>query len=194
MYDIEEIKKKLESHLSAKRYTHTIGVAYTAAALAMRYNADMDKALLAGLLHDCAKEYKADELIQKCKRAGISLNSDELSSPQIIHAIYGEYMARERYNITDKDILGAIRWHTTGKKDMSLLEKIIFTADYIEPGRCEADNLSSVRPLAFDDITRAVYEISKDTVDYLSSKSRHIDKHTIECYRYLEENYKVGEF
>ena len=91
MIDIENIRKRLHKHLPAARYNHTIGVAYTAASLAMRHDCDIERALLAGLLHDCAKEYKSDELIDKCSKAGIKLSSSELNSPQIIHAIYGVY-------------------------------------------------------------------------------------------------------
>ena len=191
MIDIENIRKRLHKHLPAARYNHTIGVAYTAASLAMRYDCDIERALLAGLLHDCAKEYKSDELIDKCSKAGIELSKSELNSPQIIHAIYGVYMAKNIYNIDDEDILSSIRWHTTGKADMSLLEKIVFTADYIEPGRCEAKNLELVRHVAFEDITKAVYIISEDTIDYLKKKERLVDEHTIECYKWIKDNYDI---
>ena len=191
MIDIENIRKRLHKHLPAARYNHTIGVAYTAASLAMRYDCDIERALLAGLLHDCAKEYKSDELVDKCNKAGIKLSTSELNSPQIIHAIYGVYMAKNIYDINDEDVLSSIRWHTTGKADMSLLEKIVFTADYIEPGRCEAKNLELVRHVAFEDITKAVYIISEDTIAYLKKKERLVDEHTIECYKWIKDNYDI---
>ncbi len=188
MIDIDNIRKKLHKKLPTNRYNHTIGVAYTAAALAMRYDIDIEKALIAGLLHDCAKEYKTNELIEKCNKDGIVLSSSELNSPQIVHAIYGIYMARNKYDITDEDILSSIRWHTTGKADMSLLEKIVFTADYIEPGRCEAKNLDIVRHLAFEDLTKAVYIISRDTIAYLKEKGLSVDEHTVECFEWIKGN------
>ncbi len=193
MIDIDNIRKRLHKKLPTNRYNHTIGVAYTAAALAMRYDIDIEKALIAGLLHDCAKEYKTSELVEKCNKDGIVLSSSELNSPQIVHAIYGVYMAKNKYDITDEDILSSIRWHTTGKADMSLLEKIVFTADYIEPGRCEAKNLDIVRHLAFEDLTKAVYIISRDTIAYLKEKGLSVDEHTLECFEWIKGNYDLSD-
>ena len=88
-YNTEKIRQKLEKNLSASRYQHTLGVAYTAACLAMRYGEDPEKALTAGLLHDCAKEYKEKELLKMAPDAGVVLTKSELNAPQVLHAVLG---------------------------------------------------------------------------------------------------------
>ncbi len=185
--DIKFIKKKLSLALSEKRYEHSIGVAYTAAALAMRYGEDMYKAELAGLLHDCAKHYSNEELIRLCNQAGEALTESELASPQILHAIYAPYLARKRYGIEDGYILSALRWHTTGKENMSLLDKIIFVADFIEPNRYRHDGLDCIRKLAFEDIDMASYQITESTIQYLSKHNIHIDEMTLKCYNWFRK-------
>ena len=101
-------------------------------------------------------------------------------APQILHAVYAPFLAKKNYNIEDKDILSAIRWHTTGKKNMSMLEKIVFVADYIEPNRKKLPGLDEIRTLAFHDIKKAVKRISKSTIEYLSSQNMYIDRFTYE--------------
>ena len=101
-------------------------------------------------------------------------------APQILHAIYAPYLAKKDYKIEDKDILSAIRWHTTGKKDMTMLEKIVFVADYIEPNRKKLPDLDRIRTLSFHDISEAVKVIAKSTIEYLGSQGMYIDKFTYE--------------
>lgn len=185
---IENLREKLKKNLSASRYEHTLGVAYTAACLAMRYGEDAEKAEIAGLLHDCAKEYKDKELLKLGEEFHRSFTEEEKKTPQIWHAILGPYAASKKYGITDTGILEAIRWHTTGKADMTLLEKIVFTADYIEPNRNKANNLPEMRSLAFSDLTYCVYRISEDTLAYLKKKDIPADKMTKACYDWLKEN------
>jgi len=186
--DIAKIREKLKKNLSDARYQHTLGVAYTAACLAMRYDADPLKAETAGLLHDCAKQYKDKELLKVCMEKGFPLGEEEKKAPQILHAIYGPSLAEKVYDVHDREILDAIRWHTTGKPDMNLLEKIIFTADYIEPNRYKSDNLNIVRPLAFQDLTACIFKITGDTLIYLEQKGYFIDQMTKTCYDWLKEN------
>ena len=124
------------------RYEHTLGVSYTCMALAMRYSANLDQAEMAGLLHDCAKRYDDATIICKCQEHGIELTEGELRAPAVIHAKLGAWMAEHKYGITDPEVLSAIACHTTGKPAMSLLDKILYVADYIEPRRDKAPNLS----------------------------------------------------
>lgn len=112
-----------------------MGVMYTAASLAMCYGADIQKALTAGLLHDCGKYCPAEEQIRLCGRYGIDLTRSELEMPALIHARLGAYLAEHEYGIKDREILDAVTYHTTGRPGMSMLEKIIYIADYIEPNR-----------------------------------------------------------
>ena len=186
--EFEKLREKLEKALSAKRYNHTLGVAYTAACLAMRYGVDPEKAELAGLLHDCAKEYSVKEMIEVGERNGLSFTKADLDAPQVLHAVIGPFVAGSRYGVTDPEILSAIRWHTTGHADMTLLEKIIFTADYIEPNRDKAEDLPVVRPLSFRDLTACVFRITEDTLSYLKKKQVPVNPGTMECYEWLKEN------
>ena len=184
--NIDLIKANLKEKLPKKRYEHTLGVAYTAAALAMCYGEDILKAELAGILHDVAKAKKSFELKDDMKgyidpyTDGDYVALIANKAPQILHAIYAPYLAKKDYKIEDKDILSAIRWHTTGKKDMTMLEKIVFVADYIEPNRKKLPDLDRIRTLSFHDISEAVKVIAKSTIEYLGSQGMYIDKFTYE--------------
>ena len=135
MADLEKIRCELKKQLKKERYIHTIGVMYTAASIAMRYGEDIEKAMTAGLLHDCGKFAPAGEQIRLCKKYELPLKESELEMPALIHAKLGAYLAKEAYKVCDGEILNAILYHTTGRPDMTMLEKIVFLADYIEPGR-----------------------------------------------------------
>ncbi len=185
--DILEYRRKLKKKLSETRYEHSLSVAFTSVCLAMRYGYPLDKAEVAGLLHDCAKCYADSEFIHKCEKHGIFLSEDEKKAPAVLHAKYGAWMAREKYGIHDEEILSAIACHTTGKPDMGLLDKILYVADYIEVRRDKADNLAEMRRLAFIDIDEAVYQIVKGTLAYLNAKGSPIDTMTKNTFDDLEE-------
>lgn len=175
---IPVIRKKLKKKLDPARYEHSLSVSYTAVALAMRYGYNLDKAELAGLLHDCARQYDNQTLFVKCIEKTIPVTADEEKSKVLLHAKYGSYMAEHKYGITDPEILSAIQYHTTGKPDMSLLEKIIYIADYIEPRRNKAANLDHMRRLAFVDLDQALYEIMNGILEYLRESGAAIDSMT----------------
>ena len=184
---INAIKKKIKAVLDKDRYRHTLGVAYTAACMAMNEGSDMEQAYLAGLLHDCAKCMSNEEKYRLCKEKGIELTESELANPSLVHAKLGACLAKDKYGIEDDDIIASIRSHTTGEPDMSLLQKIIYTADYIEPGRDTAPDLASIRQLAFRDLDRAVYVISKATLEFLRDRGGVIDPMTESTYRFYKE-------
>ena len=167
-YGLKKLKKAMKKEQDAKRFEHTIGVEYTAAALAMRYDCDIRKAQAAGLLHDCAKCLTDEKRLSICEKNGIPITEAERRSPFLLHAKVGAYLAKEKYGITNQDILNAIQNHTTGRRGMSLLEKIIFVADYIEPGRKQAPNLAEIRKLAFVNLDSALLTILEDTLTYLN--------------------------
>ncbi|MCR5748268.1 MAG: bis(5'-nucleosyl)-tetraphosphatase (symmetrical) YqeK [Lachnospiraceae bacterium] len=179
-----EIKHKIKKVLDKDRYQHTLGVAYTATCLAMRYQIDLDDAFTAGLLHDCAKCIPTAEKLEICKKNGIELTEIEIKNPALIHAKLGAFLAKDKYGITDKDILASIRTHTTGEPGMSLLQKIIFIADYIEPRRDQANNLAEIRKLAFIDLDLAVRRVLHDTLNYLNKKTAVVDPQTSKTYEY----------
>ena len=144
----------------------------------------IEKAMLAGLLHDCAKCLSTEKKIGLCVKKNIDITEVEISNPGLLHAKAGMVLAEEEYGIKDAQILHAIRVHTTGEADMGLLDKILFVADYIEPNRCEAPRLEEIRKLAFSDLDRTVAEILYDTINFLNTKSGAIDPTTQITYNY----------
>ena len=176
-----EIRKSLKKKLDPFRFEHTMGVAYTCQALAMRYEYDLQKAELAGLLHDCAKRFDNETMLLKCQKREIPMTDGELRDPSLLHAKLGAWYAREKYGIEDPEILTAIECHTTGKKDMTLLDKILYVADYIEPGRFKAPELPAMRKLAFIDLDLACLSIMESILKYLESTNCPIDMTTVEA-------------
>lgn len=189
--DIRKIRKAMEKTQDDKRYEHTLGVAYTATALAMRYGASLENAKLAGLLHDCAKCMEDDKKIAICEKHNISMTDLERRNPFLLHAKVGSFLAMSTYKVHDNDVINAILNHTTGRPGMSLLEKIIFVADYIEPGRKQAPNLTEIRKLAFEDLDAAMRMILNDTLSYLKTTDGEISPITEKTYLYYKENDSV---
>lgn len=193
MEDLEIICKKLKKKLKKERYQHTMGVMYTAASLAMRYDTDVNAALTAGLLHDCGKYPSIDKQMKSCGKYGVILTEDELKIPALIHSRLGACLAEKKYGVEDKDILNAILYHTTGRPDMSLLEKIIYLADYIEPGRKMIPGLTEIRKLSFTDIDGAVRLCAENTLKYLEKSGRFIDPMTKRTYEYYQKQCNLNQ-
>ena len=185
--NIKKIRKSLAKTLDEDRYIHTIGVAYTATSLAMRYGASIENAELAGLLHDCAKCMEDDKKLAICEKYNIPATDVEKRNPFLLHAKIGSFLAMKTYKVHDTDVINAILNHTTGRPGMSLLEKIIFVADYIEPNRKKAPNLAEIRQMAFIDLDSAVVIILKDTLYYLESTPGEIDVMTQNTYEFYNE-------
>lgn len=191
LIELKKIRKAMEKTLNGERYEHTLGVEYTAAALAMRYGASIHSARLAGLLHDCAKCLTNEKKISICEKHNILISEAERKNPSLLHAKAGSYLAMEEYHVTDADVINAILNHTTGRPGMSLLEKIIFVADYIEPERKQAPRLREIRRMAFENLDNALLMILKDTLEYLSGEEGAIDSMTEKTYQYY--CLKMGE-
>lgn len=185
--NIKKIRRAMEKTLDSKRFEHTLGVAYTAAALAMRYDCDVLKAQMAGMLHDCAKCMSNEKRLNICKKHNIGVTEIERRNPFLLHAKVGSYIAMQKYHIHDGDIIHAILNHTTGRPDMSLLEKIVYVADYIEPGRKQAPNLGAIRKLAFTDLDEALFRILEDTLVYLNQMNGEVDPTTQNTYDFYKE-------
>ena len=186
------IQEILQDDLDYDRYWHTISVAFTASALAMRYHYDSpDRAQIAGLLHDCAKCIPDEDRIPLCEEYGIMLNEFEYKNHALIHPKLGAEIAADKFGVLDREIQDAIRTHTTGMPNMTLLQKIIYVADYIEPNRDDIiPHIEDIQTLAFTDIDKAVCVISKNIIDYLESEGREIDpatRATYDFYRKLTE-------
>ena len=156
MTDTDKIVNYLRENLSDKRFKHSLGVAEEAKRLAGHYFADGEKAYLAGLVHDCAKEIPEAEakrlLWDKYK---IVIDPVSMHTPKLLHGPLGACMAQSEFGIFDAEILDAIKYHTTAKADMSLLTKIIYMADYIEPNRT-FDGVEELREQAYDNLDRAI--------------------------------------
>ena len=185
---MKDLKKAMKKHMDESRYEHTLGVMYTCASLAMRYGYDMEKAMLAGLMHDCAKCMPNAKKLKTAEKNHLEITDLERKNPFMLHAKLGALLAKKKYDIDDEEILSAIRWHTTGRPDMSLLDKIVYVSDYIEPKRDKAPNLPKIRQLAFMDIDQALLLILEDTLGYLGDSTDDIDSMTKKTYDYYKEH------
>lgn len=186
--EIEKLRRAMEKELSTGRYTHTLGVAFTASCLAMSHGIDnLESTMIAGLLHDCAKAMHGSELVSICEKSHLNMSAVERSNPtSLLHAKVGAYLAEHKYGVKDEDILNAIRYHTTGRPNMSRLEKIIYIADYIEPGRKQIVDLDYVRRLAYQDLDCTMEKILSDTLAYLRKTGNITDEMTVKTYHYYK--------
>lgn len=208
-YTDEEVRKKLKKRLDPKRFEHSLGVAYTAVSLMMAHGKilpdagwDIDKdtepseallhqkeicavqlsqAYTAGLLHDCAKCIDEEESLRLCDKYHLELSAIERESPYLIHAKLGSVLAAEKYGVADPQILSAIRFHTTGRAEMTTLEAVIFAADFIEPNRKMLNCLPGIRSVIHKDLNLAVYMILKQTMVHLKNKGQPVEEHTLQA-------------
>ena len=184
--DNRKIRKTMEKIQDERRYEHTLGVAYTAMALAMRYGASLEKAELAGLLHDCGKSMDNDKCVSLCEKHHIIVTDIERRNPFLLHAKVGSFLAMNTYKVHDSEVISAILNHTTGRPQMNLLEKIIYVADYIEPGRKQLPNLAEIRKLAFIDLDSALLKILKSTLEYLKETGNEINPMTEKTFDFYK--------
>lgn len=196
---IGDLQNRLRGQLSEHRFLHTLGVAYLSASMAMCYGVSHRRALLAGLLHDCAKNLPDDFLLEQCRRLALPVSAAEERMPFLLHGTYGAYLAETQYGVTDPEILDAIRYHTTGRIGMSPLVQIVFVADYLETGRSQKTepSLDTLRQLAFQNLDEATMLVLENTVRYLSSEGKEMDPATWEVYEYyrklVNDNLRKGE-
>ncbi len=148
------LREAVKPYLSPRRVAHVAGCESEAVLLAMRYGEDAEAAAEAGILHDITKKLSYDEQLILCDKYGIILDKDQLANEKLLHAITGAAFARDVFGVSDA-VYDAIRWHTTGKPDMTLLEKIIYMADYVEPTR-DFPGVEKLRALAHEDIDEAM--------------------------------------
>lgn len=191
-YDLIAIQKKLKKNLDKPRFHHTLGVMYTAASLAMVHDCDLEQVQMAGLLHDCAKCIPDEKKIKLCQKYEITITAYEKNHPFMLHTKLGAFIATQKYGIKDSAILEGILWHTTGKPSMSTLEKIIYIADYIEPGRDRAPNLDQIRKTAFQSLDECMYLILKDALAYLSNSGMEIDIMSENAFDYYSNIHNQG--
>ena len=179
--DVKEMKKKLARSLKKKRYKHSIGVSREAVRMAKLFGADEEKAYIAGLLHDCEKCYEKDEQLEICKKYGVEVDRMTDLCPAVLHAPAGAALAEREYGIEDREILSAIRHHTTAGADMGLLDKIIYVADMTEPGR-KYDGVETLRSLSAKDIDAAYTEALRQTLTFNIEKYAIVHPDTLEAW------------
>jgi predicted HD superfamily hydrolase involved in NAD metabolism len=184
--ELEQIRDSMKMILKPSRYLHSKGVEEVACDLAAIYGYDMEKACIAGMLHDCAKNLTDPELLLECKNFGITVTEVEKECMLLLHAKVGALHARIKYGVEDEEILSAITYHTTGRPAMSMLEKIIFTADYIEPYRKPLPRIDEIRRTAYTELDIGIYMILENMLDYLNASSAVIDSLTVDTYKYYK--------
>lgn len=184
MWSEEKIKEYLKLNLKESRYNHVLGVTDTAERLAKLYGADPFKARMAALIHDCAKNMSDEDIIKTIKNSSYKVSEEEFLVPQLLHGLAGAIIGKNIMGIEDEDILNAAIYHTTGKVDMSILEKIVYIADYIEPSR-NFPGVEELRRVTFEDLDRGVLMAFDNTIRFVISKGEVLHKDTVEARNYL---------
>lgn len=180
MWDEYRIKEYLKTVLKESRYNHVMGVVKVAEELAIINNVDLYKCRIAALCHDIAKNMSHNELRNIINENSIVLTLEEEETPELWHGIVAPIMASEKLGITDKEILSAIRWHTTGKKNMSTIDKIIYIADMIEPSR-NYQSADYIREETYKNLDKGLLEGINHTIKYLIESNSYIDRNTIDA-------------
>ncbi|AAU24266.1 bis(5'-nucleosyl)-tetraphosphatase (symmetrical) YqeK [Bacillus licheniformis] len=179
----EEALACVKEQLTEQRYIHTVGVMETAVKLAERFGADLKKAEIAAIFHDYAKFRPKEEMKQIILDGGGPLEVLNFHH-ELWHAPAGAALVKTEVGITDEDILSAIRFHTSGRPNMTLLEKVVYVADYIEPGR-RFPGVEEVRTLAEEDLDSALIQALKNTITFLISKNQAVYPETVATYNAL---------
>lgn len=183
---MEKIIDFLKNNLKESRYIHTMGVRDEAVKLASHYGGDKGKAELAALIHDCCKNKSAEELVSIANELNLPLDDMQLESTALLHGPVGAAFAQKYFEIDDSEVINAISCHTTGKADMTLLDKIIYLADYIEPNRDPFDGLDELRTLAYVDLNKAMLKALNMSVNHVKNKGQEIHKDTLSAIEYFE--------
>lgn len=180
VYDREVLMQKVQMRMSPRRFQHVLGVEEMAVGLAARYGASVEQASIAALTHDYAKERPDEEFELVIKEQGFDPELLRWGN-NIWHGVVGSYFVKKELGITDPEILQAIELHTTGAADMTLLDKIIYVADYIEPGR-DFPGVQEARELALVDLDEAVIYETKHTLTHLIAQEVPVYPKTLETY------------
>ncbi|MZP30116.1 HD domain-containing protein [Heliobacterium undosum] len=163
------LKEDLARELSPRRYVHIVGTGETAFRLAVLWGANPERACVAGLLHDIAREWSSDRLLQACDEAGVTLEPWERRQAELLHGYAGAWWAARVYGLNDDEVLRAVRHHTVGYPGMGLLEKIVYLADKIEPNR-SYKGVETLRTLAEQSLDRAVLACLDQTIQHVLRK------------------------
>ncbi len=186
----DELISYLNNNLEPQRVVHCINTANMAVRLAKIHGADANKAYIAGLLHDIAKGMCAQGLLKIAPEYGIEPDEYEKNNNELLHGRLGAAIINRLFNITDSDILNAVRWHTTGRAGMSLIEKIVYIADLTEPSR-KFEDLDSIRELAKKDIDAAMRLALQKVMQFVKRKGFALHPNSIMAYNDLLQGGKT---
>lgn len=190
MDSISKIIEYIDKNFSEKRRVHTYGVRDTAIKLAEKYGCDKEKAEIAALLHDMYRGVAVSVLNYHVKHLG--LDRRYIDNPNLSHGKIAAEMIKKDFNIDDEDIINAVSFHTTGRSHMSLLEKIIYIADAVEPGR-DYPGVKELREILEKDLDMACLASLDKTINYVLSEGNFLDKDTIDAKKYFEKIIKQKE-
>ena len=188
--DITTIKKRLSQTLSPHRYQHSLGTAAEAEKLAKHWQIDSQKAYLAGLLHDCAKNKSTDEMLRLALLHNIPVDEWTKEHTDILHGPVAAAMLEEEWGINDNEIADAIRTHTVPEEDMSDLAKIIYLADKIEPNRKPWQGIEKIRALAYRNLDQAIEAMLQNTIGFLAKRSDEVHPFTEEIWQIYRNKIK----
>ena len=182
---LDEMQKKLEQMLSPERYRHSLGVMETAEAMARRFGENAEKAKLAGLLHDCAKDIDKALMVDMCEELGVELDDIKREQRSLIHADLGAKMLETEFGIKDPEIINAVKYHTLGREHMTNLEKILYLADIIEPNRKHFDELDELRSLCETNLDCAMLCACERSIQYVQRKHKTLHSQTLLTQQYF---------
>lgn len=175
----EDMKKLLKSSLKESRYVHSLGVADTAVILAKEFGVDEEKAYIAGLLHDAARQFKNEDMIKEAKNRNIEIGEVEAKMPLLLHANIGAFLVKEKYGVTDEEICKAIETHTVAGRNMTDLQKIIYFADMVEPSR-DYPGVAELREYAKNNsLNEIMFEALSETIAFVLEKGGVIHPATV---------------
>ena len=191
---IEEMRILLQQSLKPKRYEHSVRVYRTALQMAEQYHADTEKVAVAALIHDCGRQISKEASAAKAKELGIPVDPVEEAQPILLHAKLGVYYAIHKYGVSpdDREVLDAIRYHSTGTADMTQTAKIVFLADLIEPGR-DFEGVEAIREASFEDLDRGMLLSYDNTIRYLLEDGLLIHPDAVAGYNQLAAENKTAQ-
>ncbi|WP_343344066.1 bis(5'-nucleosyl)-tetraphosphatase (symmetrical) YqeK [Terrisporobacter petrolearius] len=192
--DIKQIEKTLKGMLPERRLKHSLNVSKCAVKLSEIYKCDKEKAEIAGLVHDCAKYFTDEQIEDSIERFNVELDPLEVNNIALSHSVIGSYVAVDVFNIKDEEIINAIKYHTTGKENMSLLEKIIYMADLIEEDR-NFPRVEELRELTYrGKLEEALLLSFNNTIKFVIDNNQLIHPRTIKARNYILEELIIGTF
>lgn len=193
MYNINEYKNIIKERLSDYRFYHSLCVAECAKELAKKYGADEEKAEVAGILHDIYKEADLDEQLEIIEKAGMTITEFERNSKKFYHQISGAAYAKVILGIEDEEILNAIRYHTTGRANMSLMDEIVYLADFISADR-DYDDIDNIRAEAERGKEYGLMYATRYTIKSVVKKGNPLHSDTVNAYNWLLSAYFGGKY